>query len=273
MNTLYVSDLDGTLLNSNTELSEKTIEIINMLVKKGMKFTYATARSFTSAAKVTKGLQLDMPIITYNGAFFVEPDYGEVIHSVGFSAEQIKYVSTTLMKNNVYPLVYSMIDGRECVSWMPGKENEGIISYLRAREGDKRLRRAEMENDLYKGDVFYFTVIDEKENIEYIKDYFNDKAQYVYTFQRELYGAGEYWLEIMPRDATKAMGIKRLKEISGCDKIVCFGDAINDISMFNIADAAYAVENANPELKKLATGVIASNDEDGVARWLLEHVK
>ncbi|AGK96849.1 HAD family hydrolase [Clostridium pasteurianum] len=47
MNTLYVSDLDGTLLNRNSQLSEESKEIINTLVKKGVKFTYATARSFS----------------------------------------------------------------------------------------------------------------------------------------------------------------------------------------------------------------------------------
>lgn len=52
-----------------------------------------------------------------------------------------------------------------------------------------------------------------------------------------------------------------------------FGDGKNDIDMFELADESYAVSNAVPELKEAATGVIASNDEDGVARWLLEHAQ
>ena len=50
-----------------------------------------------------------------------------------------------------------------------------------------------------------------------------------------------------------------------------FGDGINDLDMFHIADEAYAVENAVPELKAAATAVIVSNDEDGVAKWLREN--
>lgn len=50
-----------------------------------------------------------------------------------------------------------------------------------------------------------------------------------------------------------------------------FGDAVNDISMFEAADECYAMENAVPELKAIATGVIGSNNEDGVARWLEEN--
>lgn len=56
----------------------------------------------------------------------------------------------------------------------------------------------------------------------------------------------------------------------GCDRIVVFGDSVNDISMFEIADEAYAVENAIDELKEKATSVIDSNDEDGVAKFLSE---
>lgn len=50
--------------------------------------------------------------------------------------------------------------------------------------------------------------------------------------------------------------------------MVSFGDAINDIPMFRISDECYAVKNAVEELKKIATGIIDSNDEDGVAKWL-----
>lgn len=54
-------------------------------------------------------------------------------------------------------------------------------------------------------------------------------------------------------------------------KVVSFGDAVNDIPMFQVSDEAYAVENAVEELKALATGIIDSNENNGVARWLREH--
>ena len=65
--------------------------------------------------------------------------------------------------------------------------------------------------------------------------------------------------------------LQKLKELWNCDKVVSFGDAINDIPMFEISDECYAVENAVDELKAHATGIIESNDNDGVAKWLLEH--
>jgi Cof subfamily protein (haloacid dehalogenase superfamily) len=271
MNILYVSDLDGTLLNSNSQLSEESKRIINNLVKKGVKFTYATARSFSSASKILDGLQLSIPAITYNGAFFVESNNGKIIYSTSFLDEQIKYISRIFMENKVYPLVYSILDGKERVSWIKGKENEGMFYYLKSRKGDKRLRCVTNEMELYLGNIFYFTVIGEKNKLELLKRYFLDRSKFVCTLQQELYRDNEYWLEIMPSTATKAMGIKKLKKLMNFDRVICFGDAINDISMFRIADFAYAVANASPKLKQISTGVIDSNDEDGVAKWLLEH--
>lgn len=271
MSILYVSDLDGTLLNTNSEISEKSKEIINNLVEQGMKFTYATARSFSSASKIVQGLHLSIPVITYNGTFFNEPIDGKVIYSSSFSNEQIKYISTIFIENKIYPLVYSLLDGEERVSWLEGKENKGTLDYLKSREGDKRLRDVSKESELYLGSVFYFTVIGEKNDLEKLKDYFSDRSQFVCTFQKELYKEDEYWLEIMPHNATKAQGIERLKEFTGCDKVICFGDAINDIPMFEIADEAYAVADANLQLKQIATGIIGSNNDDGVAKWLLEN--
>ena len=82
----------------------------------------------------------------------------------------------------------------------------------------------------------------------------------------------EYWLEVMPKKASKADAMLRLKEKEGFDEVICFGDAANDIEMFKASDACYAVSNAIDEIKALADGVIGSNNEDAVALWIQEDV-
>jgi len=67
MKILYVSDLDGTLLNSKQHTSSYTNQVINQLVDEGMLFSYATARSYYSAKPATKGLTAKIPLILYNG--------------------------------------------------------------------------------------------------------------------------------------------------------------------------------------------------------------
>ena len=269
--TLYVSDLDGTLLTSDMKISESSLKIINELIDEGMLFTYATARSISSASIVAKGLSTKHPIIAYNGAFIVEPDTRKILAKEDFSRAQIEAVMDILSRNHISPLVYSFVDGKERVSWIPNEENEGKRHYIDSRKGDKRLRPVAVDEELYKGEVFYFTCIGEKEELEPVYQTLKDNENYTCTFQPEIYRE-EYWLEIMPRKATKANAILKLKELLGCNRIVSFGDAINDIPMFRISDECYAVENAVEELKKMATAVIESNNDDGVAKWLNAHV-
>ena len=72
-----MSDLDGTLLRPDQTLSPRTIAVINDLVDAGVLFTYATARSFTSAAQVTAALRLRISVVTYGGAVIVDPRSGQ----------------------------------------------------------------------------------------------------------------------------------------------------------------------------------------------------
>lgn len=267
---LYVTDLDGTLLNKNDRINPKSIEIINGLVGRGMQFTYATARSLVSASVVTQGLSTNIPVIAYNGAFIFHPVTGEVLSREYFSREEMEYASDSIRSHDISPLVYSFIDGVEKVSWVPARENDGVKRYLSLRKGDRRLRPVEKNTQLYEGEIFYFTCIGTEDELMPAYEIFSKDRRYRCTIQQELYRP-EYLCEIMPAGATKANAIRKLKEIRGCDKVISFGDAINDIPMFEISDECYAVENAVDELKAAADGVIDSNENDGVAKWLEQH--
>ncbi len=267
---LYVTDLDGTLLNRRDSINPQSIEIINDLVSRGMLFTYATARSLVSASVVTAGLSTDIPVIAYNGAFIFHPATGEILSQERFCQEETDEVKLVLDRQDISPLVYAFIDGEEKVSWIRERENDGIRRYLNNRKGDRRLRPVESREELYRGDMFYFTCIGEKEELAPVYDIFVKDRRYHCTIQQELYRP-EFWCEIMPARATKANAIQKLKAIWNCSKVISFGDAVNDIPMFQVSDEAYAVENAVEELKALASGIIDSNENDGVARWLREH--
>jgi Cof subfamily protein (haloacid dehalogenase superfamily) len=270
MKTLYVSDLDGTLLNSQSKLSEYSMRTINQLIESGMSFSYATARSLVSASIVAKDLRTSIPVIIYNGAFIVDAQTGERLDSASFKERDIDDVAEWLTERKIYPLVYAFVDGVEQVSWLKGSENDGMLHYLHSRKGDPRLRSVTRLHDLYAGDVFYFTCIGDPKPLSEIHQWFSQDSRYQCIFQQELYRE-EYWCEMMPAQATKANAIVRMKELMGFDRIVSFGDGVNDLSLFSISNKAYAVENAVDELKEQATGIIKSNDEDGVARWLERH--
>ena len=267
MRILYVSDLDGTLLKSDDKMSEYTVKTINKLIDDGMHFSYATARSLSSTSVVTNGMTINIPVIIYNGTFIVNAYTKEKLFSLYFSEEEKAMIINILDKYPIYPLVYGIVNDEEKVSWIINKENDGIKSYINLRKGDKRLRPVETKEELYRGKLFYFTCIGERQELIDIYNYFRDSNEFTCTLQQELYRE-EYWCEIMPKKATKGNAILTLKEKLKCDKIITFGDSVNDIPMFKISDESYAVNNAVDELKKHASGIIMSNENDGVAHWL-----
>ena len=144
--------------------------------------------------------------------------------------------------------------------------------YIESRGADPRFRPLSDRSELYRGDVFYFTCIAERSKLEPLYELFCGEDRFICTLMPETY-RNYWWCEIMPLRASKANAILKLKELWGCERVVCFGDALNDLSMFRIADEAYAVANAADEVKAAASGVIGPNDGDGVARWLAEHAK
>lgn len=266
--TLYVSDLDGTLLRGDQQLSQFTIDTLRELVARGMIFSYATARSLITASQATAGLTLNIPVIIYNGSFVVESATGKHLLSNAFTAEESTCILDTILGRGVYPIVYSFIEGAEKFSYCHQHESRGTKIFNDTRRGDIRDNPVDDAKDLYLGEVFHITCIDEPERLLPLYEAFKDRYPCVY--HRDIY-SGEQWLEIQPLGATKAQAILALKDLLGCDRLVCFGDGKNDISMFEIADECYAVQNADEALKCMATATIESNECDGVVRWLAEH--
>lgn len=268
MKTLYVSDLDGTLLRSAAALSPYTCEVIGRLTAAGMLFSYATARSYTTAVKVTKGLDAKIPLIVYNGAFIIDNVTGRTLQA-NFFGEDGRMLLQDLIAHEVYPIVYAVIEGKEKFSYCPAKCTKETLAFTASRRGDPRDHPTEDLAALFLGEIFYFTCIGEEEKLAPLFQKY--QHQYHCVFQREVY-TGDLWLEIMPKAASKANAVRQLKKILQCDRVTAFGDGKNDLDMFEIADEGYAVANAAEELKRAAAAVIGSNDEDGVARWLEEHV-
>ena len=268
MSNLYVSDLDGTLLRSNETTSEYTNSVINSLVDKGMIFSYATARSLITAKKVTKGIEAKIPLIVYNGAFVVD-NVTEKILIANYFDNSIQTVLDDLFCNGVYPIVYAYIDGREKFSFVPELCTKGMKMFIDSRKGDIRTNAVDSIHNLKKGNIFYITCIGEPEKLAPLYEKY--KGRYHCVYQTDIY-TNEQWLEIMPAKASKANAIKQLQAMLNCEKLIVFGDGKNDIDMFQLADESYAVANAYEDLKKCATEIILSNDEDGVAKWLERNV-
>ncbi len=269
MKTLYLSDLDGTLLRSDQKISAFTARTINGLVERGMIFSYATARSIITARRATEGLNARIPLILYNGVFIMENETDRILISNQFEREKASALLDDLLENEIYPIVYALEEGRERFRYPEQKINRATRDFIDSRKDDPRKTPVHDEKELFHGGIYYVTCIGGKEKLRRMYEKYRQEHRCI--FHEDVYSR-EIWLEIMPAGASKANAARQLKEYLGCERIVAFGDGKNDLDLFELADECYAVKNAVDELKRAATGVIEGNDEDGVAKWLGAHL-
>lgn len=269
MRTLYVTDLDGTLMRNDMTISEESVRIINQLIDSGILITYATARSFHSAYTITKNIRFKLPVITRNGTTFAD--------QIAVKEQETSFFSIGVLKElkELLPVIYrcgftsKYIDGKMYKMYQGGvkcKEFQGYLDYYHSI-GDTRMRMVDDIEKQFEGDISYITLISTREELLPYYEAVKESNRWETVFQKDTYRE-EYWLEICPKDATKAKAVLKLKDRLECERLVVFGDSINDLPMFEIADEAISVSNARPEVLSAADHIIGSNESDAVAKYI-----
>lgn len=266
--TLFVSDLDGTLLESDGTLAEDTVRKVTELVSRGVKFTFATARSYYTAMQAAGALPISIPIILHNGVFICDPRSDVYIKKNLLPDPE--YVRSVFAEYGLSPFVYSADGDKQVYSYIPHKIPPESAAYQLKRIGDPRDNPITDESLLWQGDVFYVLCITNDPRAEKMYNRLSGDYNCLYA---EDYYSRDKWLEVYAKGASKAEAALKLRDILGCDRLVVFGDGANDVSMFEAADEAYAVSGAVDELKAHATEIIGSNDEGAVVNWLVEHTR
>ena len=127
--TLYISDLDGTLLRLDETVSAFTAETVNRLEAEGILFSYATARSYLTASKVTAGITARLPVIVYNGAFIIDSGTRAILSSTYFTEAEAEEIEGILLRSQIFPLRTALLP--VCVSsWTGGKPIPGAGRFL-----------------------------------------------------------------------------------------------------------------------------------------------
>ena len=109
-----------------------------------------------------------------------------------------------------------------------------------------------------KGEIIYFCVLGNESLIRSAADGISSIEGIKYTFYRDAYDGDTWYLEVFDKAASKAHAVDFLREYTGADEVVCFGDNLNDLPMFERADLAVAVEGAVDEVKKRADSITSS---------------
>lgn len=267
--TLYISDLDGTLLLPDATLGAETKNRLNRLIAKGMSFTVATARTSASVIHILDGLDVNIPCILMNGVCLYDLRDRRYISAEKFKPRAAEQLIETIHRLGLSGFMFSMKDGELfcCYENTSSPNAEGFIEE-RVRKYGKRFI---LIPDFYAfgtDDIVYYSLSDREEKLRAVHDCLKKDESLRLEFYRDVYDPDFFYLEVCAAGVSKSHALKKLRDLYDFDKAVCFGDNINDLPMFEASDACFAVANARDEVKIRANAVIRSNTENGVAEWL-----
>jgi Cof subfamily protein (haloacid dehalogenase superfamily) len=271
---LYLSDLDGTLLNARGKLSARTKAGLLKLLEDDVPFSIASARSHFSISQIFGEMPFSLPIIEFNGAFITDYKTGEHLETNALPTDTAQELFDLIREHGQTPFV-STHDGRGDRVHFDELKNEAMAWYeqQRRRASDPRLRQTSDLRQVLSEEVVSFTVMDSREESvrslrAAIVERFGDSLRH-YCYENA-YCRGTFWLTIHDRRASKHIAMESLrKRLGDSAQIVAFGDNVNDIDMLKAANRAVAVENAIPELRAVAHDVIGHHETDSVIRFLL----
>ncbi|MBZ4664475.1 MAG: family phosphatase [Caloramator sp.] len=268
---LIAMDMDGTLLNSQKQVTEYTKDVLRRASEKGIKLVICTGRIFTSAKSYARIIGTKAPIIASNGAYIREKDRNEVIYEKYIKKETLLDIIKVTREWGFYPhiyttdtiysekLIHSSLNYSKWNETVPEDEriNIQIVDSLEdvvEKEGENFLK------------VVVMALEDEVEKLQELKKYIRDNMD-VSIFSSYMNN-----FEIMDKEVSKGNALKRLAEFFDIDReaIVCFGDNENDKTMFEFAGFPIAMGNAEEEIKEIAAYVTDTNDNDGVAKAIEE---
>ncbi len=252
---MVVTDMDGTLLNSDHQVSTKFFQLFQELKKRDIKFVAASGRQYNSIVDKLESIKDDIIVVAENGAFVKKQDIELLATPLdqGTIKETIKLLKKVegvhpvlCGKNNAY------INGNSDVFLNKLKEYYSQFSVL---------------NDIatFDGEVLKIAIY-----------HFESSEKYIYPLVKHLESqlkvkvSGENWLDISHMNAHKGHALRHIQEKYGISQqeTMVFGDYNNDLEMLALGDFSFAMENAHPNVKEVANYQTESNDNFGVEKIL-----
>lgn len=272
---LYVSDLDGTLLNRNREITDYSKNELNKLIDKGIEFTIASARTPATVVDMLEGLNLKIPVTLMNGVLIYDIKNRRYIDIKEVDKASVDYIIDVFEEENKQVFIYAIKDNHLYVY------HKDIINKYEQKYLDERCYKplkTFIKVDNYKeaikdSRVINFVVLDEAKTVKKIHNRIKNIEGIKAEYHEDIYGEGHYFYEIYSNEASKANGIKFLQRYVNSKNIISFGDNLNDIPMFEISTECYAMGNAVEKLKEMATGTIGDNNSDSVANFMKNRFK
>lgn len=274
MKTLFVSDLDGTLLMSDVKLSDNTKKSLCKLLDMGVNFTIATARSPYSVNSLFADIPIKIPCILMNGVIIYDlcnKHFAEVesINKVAYDK-----VLSIIRSFRLSAFVY-VVDDDKLISYYENITTPQMQSFFeeRKKKYGKSFVQTESLSNIPADKAVYFTMLYPREELESLCKALDLVKDISYACYEDIYSDGLWYLEIFSKNATKYNATLKLKKMYGFDRVIGYGDSHNDLPLLEACDEFYAVSNATQELKSRATAVIGDNNSDSVTKDIQMRIK
>lgn len=252
---MVVTDMDGTLLNSNHEVSNRFFNIFTSLKSKGILFVAASGRQYNSIIDKLRPIKNDIIVVAENGGLVMEQNQ--------------EFLSTPLPRQYVIETLKILSGHGDIHPVLCGKHTAYLTGKSDAFVGKLKEYYSE------------FQVVDQLEAVtaEIIKVamyHFESSEQFIYPHVKQLEGtlqvkiSGTNWVDISNANANKGFALELLMDTYDIksDEVMVFGDYNNDLEMLALSDFSFAMENAHPNVLQLAKFKTASNDDFGVEQVL-----
>ena len=267
--TLYISDLDGTLLDRNSEVSVYSKSALNGLISQGVHFTIATGRTTDAAIVIMSDIGLNVPIITFNGVVIYNVRNKSFEKVYRLDSDAVKNAVSILKLFSVSWLMYELCDN-ELIAYYDSLRHKPINDFVEDRKARYNSTFSHVEDlrDVFTDHIVYFTLIDTYERIKPVYDALKVLPNINMAMVDDTSINGLWWLEIYSAEASKEKAIMYIREKYGYSEVIGFGDNYNDLPMFKACDISVAVNNALDGIKTAADYICEAHDDDGVVKWI-----
>ena len=265
---LVVFDLDGTLLNRDSEISAYTSETLQLLTEQDIAYTVATGRTLHGARVILDGHRFQLPQAYKNGVMIWHPDTRQYSSSATLTPDELHNVVDACLRQRLTPFVFTLDKDLGSTVYHTPTLSDVERELVRAISVDEHDRICSLDELPADATVTHINAIGASDAIMAVLRSVDEEPHLVAYSGSAYEGEQWRWLDVHHSDASKGGAIETMKALLGIERVICFGDSDNDLSMFATADESYAPANANDRIKSAATAVIGHHDEEGIARFL-----
>lgn len=269
MKTLFITDMDGTLLNSDSHVSSESAEIISDLSREGALISVATARTPATVVPLLRQTFTTIPAVVLTGAALWDRNQGCFIETKLLPQDAVEFLLNEFTRHEINPFIYTVQNNRYMLVYHNGPMLKAEDNFYNERRHLELKRFVLNHPSAYlkpMGDTVLFLGMGDTQRICALAENLRKDPQLSVSCYPDIFNPSVSNIEVFAAGVSKASAVKRLAELCNADRIVAYGDNLNDLPLFAVADESVAVANALEAVREAADRVIGSNNIDSVAR-------